>query len=41
MRKLHYFLNFDFVKWAEGKEFAIQEIKYNEKRQCVSLDDVV
>lgn len=41
MKKLTYFQNFDFAGWQEGKEFMIQGVKYNEKRNCVTLDVVI
>ena len=41
MRKLNLFLKFDFVGWQNGKEFMIQNVKYNEKRACVSLDVII
>ncbi len=41
MRKLPYFMNFDFVSWQTGKQFMIQSVKYNEKRNCVTLDVVI
>ena len=41
MKKLSYFQEFNFGAWQEGKEFMIQNVKYNEKRGCVSLDVII
>lgn len=41
MKKLGNFLKFDFVSWQTGKKFIIQNVKYNDKKGCVSLDVVI
>ena len=41
MRKLSMFQKFDFASWQKGKRFMIQGIKYNSKKNCVSLDVVI
>ena len=35
------FQTFDFVSWQKGKKFMISGVKYNEKRDCVSLDVII
>lgn len=41
MKKLTLFQRFDFAAWAKDKQFCVQSVKYNEKKQCVSLDVVI
>ena len=41
MKKLNMFQTFDFVSWQKGKKFMISGVKYNEKRDCVSLDVII
>lgn len=41
MRKLHLYQKFDFASWQNGKEFMVQNVKYNDKRSCVSLDVII
>ena len=41
MKKLNLFQSFDFGRWQQGKTFAIQGIKYNDKKHCVSLDIII
>lgn len=41
MKKLNIFQKFDFAGWQNGKEFMIQNVKFNEKRACVSLDVII
>ena len=35
------FQKFDFVAWQKGKKFMISGVKYNEKKDCVSLDVII
>ncbi len=41
MKKLNMFQKFDFVAWQKGKKFMISAVKYNEKKDCVSLDVII
>ena len=41
MKKLNQFLQFNFIAWQKGKKFMISGVKYNEKKDCVSLDVVI
>lgn len=41
MKKLNKFQRFDFAAWQTGKKFIIQNVKWNEKKACVSLDVVI
>lgn len=41
MKKLSLFLRFTFGEWAKDKQFCVQSVKYNDKKQCVSLDVVI
>lgn len=41
MRKLNKFQKFDFAAWQAGKKFVIQGVKWNERKECVSLDVVI
>ena len=41
MKKLSMFQRFDFVTWQKGKKFMISGVKYNEKKDCVSLDVII
>jgi len=41
MKKLNAFQIFDFPAWQTGKEFMVQSAKFNEKKNCVSLDVVI
>ena len=41
MRKLNQFQRFDFNAFQTGKTFMIQSVKYNDKKECVSLDVVI
>lgn len=41
MRKLNKFQKFDFAAWQAGKKFVIQSVKWNERKECVSLDVVI
>ena len=38
MKKLNQFLKFDFTAWCKGKKFMITGVRYNDRRNCVSLD---
>ena len=38
---LNLFQTFDFARWQKGKQFMISGVKYNEKKECVSLDVVI
>ena len=41
MYKLSMFQKFDFASWQKDKSFMIQGVKYNPKKNCVSLDVVI
>jgi len=41
MKKLNMFQRFDFAKWQDGKRFVVQSARYNERRECVSLDVII
>ena len=41
MKKLTLFQRFDFAAWAKDKQFCVQSVKYNDKKNCISLDIVV
>ncbi len=41
MKKLNLFQNFDFPRWQQGKTFMIQNVKYNTKKGCVTLDIII
>ena len=41
MKKLNLFQKFDFANWQNGKRFVVQSVKYNEKKECVSLDVII
>ena len=41
MKKLNMFQKFDFASWQKGKQFMIAGVKYNEKKDCVSLDVII
>lgn len=41
MKKLALFQKFDFANWQKGKKFMVQNVKYNEKKGCVSLDVII
>ena len=41
MKKLNQFQKFDFSAWQKGKQFMITGVKYNDKRDCVSLEVII
>ncbi len=41
MYKLSMFQKFDFAAWQNDKSFMIQNVKYNPKKGCVSLDVII
>lgn len=41
MKKLNQFQQFNFSAWQKGKKFMISGVKYNEKKDCVSLDVII
>ncbi len=41
MKKLNMFQKFDFAAWQKGKKFMISGVKYNEKKNCVTLDVII
>ena len=41
MKKLSQYMNFDFARFQEGKEFVIQSVKFNENKGCVTLNVVI
>ena len=41
MKKLNQFQQFNFAAWQTGKKFMVSGVKYNEKKDCVSLDVVI
>ena len=41
MKKLNQFQQFNFAAWQTGKKFMVSSVKYNEKKDCVSLDVVI
>ena len=41
MKKLSQFQKFDFSAWQAGKKFMVQGVKFNDKKNCVSLDVII
>ena len=41
MKKLNQFQQFNFAAWQTGKKFMVSGVKFNEKKDCVSLDVVI
>lgn len=41
MYKLSMFNKFDFANWQKDKSFMIQNVKFNVKKGCVSLDVII
>lgn len=41
MKRLNLFQQFNFGAWAKDKQFMIQSIRWNDKRNCVTLDVII
>ena len=41
MKKLSNYNNFDFNRFAQGKEFVIANSRFNENKGCVSLEVLI
>ena len=41
MRKLNQYMSFNFAEFQAGKEFAVQSARWNENKECVTLNVVI
>ncbi|MBR2674493.1 MAG: hypothetical protein IKE52_03435 [Mogibacterium sp.] len=41
MRKLNNYMNFDFARFQDGKTFVIQNARFNDKKDCVTISVVI